>query len=267
MEQKKSGWEKIGPILVVVIVGMAFGLGYFYNKAQSVTTTPAEGTQQAGAAQVQPTPKPVSANTIKGLFTNKDLISFGDANKKVLFVEVSDPSCPFCHVAAGKNGDLNSQIGERFKLVEDGGTYVAPVPEMKKLVDAGKASFVYIYSPGHGNGEMGTKALYCADEKGKFWDVHDLLMNGQGYDLLNNTVRNDKAQAGTLAEFLSPVIDASFMQDCLESGKYDGRIAEDTQLAQSLGVQGTPGFFINTTNFAGAYGWTDMSKAVDLALQ
>lgn len=249
--------------MLVAIIAMAFGLGYFYNKSQTPAAVPNAPTQQAAA---QPAAVQVSMKTIQGLFGNKDLIRFGDTSKKILFVDVTDPSCPFCQIAAGKNGELNKQ-NARFTLVADGGTYVAPVPEMRKLVDAGSASYVFIYSPGHGNGEMGTKALYCADEKGKYWDVHDMLMNAKGYDLLNNTVKNDKTQSGTLADYLKPVIDSGFMKSCLDSGKYDGRIAEDTQLATSLGVQGTPGFFVNTTNFAGAYSWTDMKSAVDTALK
>lgn len=76
-----------------------------------------------------------------------------------------------------------------------GGTYVAPVPEMKRLVDEGKAAFVFIYTNGHGNGEMGTKAMYCAHEKGNFWPVHDKLMSSEGYGLLNDVVKNDKTKS------------------------------------------------------------------------
>lgn len=268
MEEKKSMWEKAGPLMMVAIVAMAFGLGYFYNKSQTPVPTPAPLQQQAGAQQAEPTAAPVTILTIKSLFANNDLIHFGTADQKLLLVEISDPSCPYCSIASGKNSALNKSAGGgRFTLVADGGTYVAPVPEMKKLVEAGKAGFVWIFSPGHGNGEMGTKALFCANEKGKFWDVHDLLMNEKGYDLLNNTVKNDKTQSQTLANFLAPAVDASFMKSCLDSGKYEDRITKDPQVAASLGVRGTPGFFINTTNFAGAYSWNDMKRAAETALK
>jgi protein-disulfide isomerase len=38
-------------------------------------------------------------------------------------------------------------------------------------------------------------------------------------------------------------------------------------LGQSLGVSGTPGFFVNDTNFAGAYSFTDMESIVTSALK
>lgn len=253
--------------LVVVLVVAAFFMGSLWTKVQMLEkggTTPAAQPTTAATAQ-QPAQPTITLAQVKDAF-NKSFIKFGDTNKKITFVEISDPSCPYCHIAGGMDSTLNSQSGQ-FKLVADGGTYVAPVPEMKKLVDSGKASFALIYYPGHGNGEMGAKALYCAFEQGKFWEVNDLVMNNDGYNLLNNTVKNDKTQSGALAQFLSSVVDQTAMKTCLDSGKYDTQLASDQKLAVNLGVQGTPGFFVNATSFAGAYNFTDMQSAVDAALK
>jgi len=57
------------------------------------------------------------------------------------------------------------------------------------------------------------------------------------------------------------------MKDCLTTGKYKDKLAKDIATSQSLGVQGTPGFFVNTTNFAGAYSYADMKSAVDTAMK
>lgn len=122
---------------------------------------------------------PVSLSTLKGLW-NKDLLKFGDGKSDVLFIVVSDPSCPYCHIASG----LNQTLIQGF---DKSGNYIAPVPEMRKLVESGKASMVYIYQAGHGNGEMGMKALYCANEQGKFWQVENLLMTNDGYVLMNGS--------------------------------------------------------------------------------
>lgn len=262
---QKSLQQIFVPVLVLVAIGLAFFSGTLWQKVKNLEKGGGTVTTQPTAV-AQPT---VSLNTIKGLF-DKDLVKFGDKDRKVVFVEISDPSCPYCHVAAGLNPTLNRQIdptNNTFKLVSDGGKYLAPIPEMRKLLDSGKASFVWIYSPGHGNGEMGTKALYCANEKGKFWEVHDLLMTSKGYDLLNNTIKNDKTKSGDLAAFLKSAVDSAFLKECIDGGKYDARLASDTQLAQTLGFQGTPDFFVNATNFAGAYNWTDIKSTVDAALK
>jgi len=261
---KATVFERLVPALLVVTVGLSFVVGTLWQKVENLsggaTGTTTTTTQQQAAAQ----PK-VDLNQIKGLF-DKDVIKFGNADSKVIFVEASDPSCPYCHIAGGLNSALNTQVGPQFKLVKDGGTYVAPVLEMKKLVDEGKASFVWLYFNGHGNGELATKALYCAYEKGKFWEAHDLMMTEKGYDFINNTVKNDMAQSGQMADFLkSANIDG--LKACLDSGKYNDRLASDMSLASTLGVSGTPGFFINETNFAGAYSYKDMESVVTSALK
>lgn len=246
----------LGSLVISVAILMHGGI----IKIGKPTSQP-QAQPSATTTAPQPQAQTVTLEAIKALFNDKNIV-FGDKNAKNLLVEVADPSCPYCHVAAGLNPSLNTQLGSRFTLVSQGGTYIPPVPEMKKLVDSGKAALVWIYTPGHGNGEMGTKALYCANEKGKFWPVHDKLMTEQGYSLLNDQVKNDKSKSQELANFLSDVFNAADMKACLGSGKYDVKLTEDIATARQLGVNGTPGFFINTTNFAGAYSWKDMESSV-----
>lgn len=264
---KVSGvFERFVPVLLVITVALAFVIGLLWQKVSSLEKGGSAVAQKTAQPTAQPT---VALDTIKGLF-GKDLIKIGDAGRKVLFVEIADPSCPYCQVAVGLNSQLNRQVdptNNSFKLISDGGKYDPPVAEMRKLVDTGKASFVYIYYPGHGNGEMGMKALYCANEKGKFWAVSDLLMTNAGYNLMNNTVQNDKTKSAQLADFLKGAIDSSFLKSCLDSGKYDSRLTSDTQLGTSLGIQGTPDFYVNASNFPGAYNYTDMKSVVDAALK
>ncbi len=266
--------DNAGLILIglsIFIVGFLSGSMWMENSLLKKGLLGSGSAPTASSAVVaQPAAQPaavkVNLDQIKGLFKEGNIF-FGSKDSKVLFVEFSDPSCPFCHVAGGKNSELNKEMGDRFILKQDGGTYVAPVEEMKKLVDSGQAAFVWMYSNGHGNGEMGTKALYCANELGKFWQAHDLLMNNAGYDLVNNEVKNDKTKSDKMAEFLKGAVDPGAIKSCLDSGKYDGRIAEDQATANSLGVNGTPGFFINENNFAGAYSYTDLEATVQAALK
>ncbi len=253
---------KSGPsnLLLILLIIVSFFAGYLFFKLRSTEQTKnlATATQPAQPAQVK-----VSASQIKNLFTS-GYIHFGDASRKVLFVEITDPSCPYCHVAGGRDPEVSKQVGTNFQYSTDGGTYTPPVPEMKKLVDQGAASLAIVYSPGHGNGQLGMQALYCANEKGKFWDVHDLLMNNAGYDLLNTKVQNDKNNIPQLVDFLSNAVDPSFLKDCLESGKYANTLNRDIQVGQSLGFQGTPQFFVNTTPFMGAYDWKQIQPSVQL---
>lgn len=248
--------------LSAVVIGMSMVMSaerLKINVGSGSTTPPTTVTPPTTPPAANPT---VSLDTIKNLYNTSDHIKFGDANRKNLFVEIGDPSCPYCQIAAGKNGELNKTAGTRFTLVADGGTYVSPVEEMRKLVDAGQASFLYIYYPGHGKGEMAMLALYCANDQGKFWEAHDKLMTSAGYDLQENKVQNDRAKSQQMVDFLSGVGNSGELKNCIDSGKYENRLKADVSSATTLGVTGTPGFYVNATNFPGAYSWPDMTSAL-----
>ena len=263
----------------VIILGLVGFCGYLYGKVGSTTAPLAAPTQQAAQQAAAPT---ITLDAVKALFT-KDFVKFGDANRKVLFVEISDPSCPYCHIAGGKDSELAAAIGPQFKYATDGGTYIPPVSEIRKLVDAGKASYLWIYFPGHSGGEMAAKAMYCANDLGKFWEVSDLLMSEKGYEIQNGVsanraavtgpvVGNDKTKSGDLANFLKSAVDPVKMKACLDSGKYDGRTVSETSEGQKLAAYfgqnfGTPAFFVNTQAYAGAYSFTEMQSTVDAALK
>lgn len=260
-QTKSTVFERLAPALLVITVGLAFMVGILWQKVENLG-----GTAGTAATQQQaPAPVKVDKKQIEALF-DKDIVKFGNKDSKVLFVEFSDPSCPYCHIAAGKNPELNKQVGTQFTLVSDGGAYVAPVIEMRKLVEEGKAAFAFLYFNGHGNGELSTKAMYCAYDEGKFWEAHDLFMTSAGYDFVNNVAKNDKANIDKVVEYLKPV-GLKDLKSCLESGKYDNRIQEEMNLGLEIGVSGTPGFFVNENNYAGAYSFTDMQSVVDSLLK
>ncbi len=252
--------QTIGSKIVYVALLLAFLIiGYLFAKVEALKSPTQQTTQQAvvpsTAPQAQAAPV-VTLDQVKNVF-NKSVIKFGKSDAKHIIVEAADPSCPYCHAAAGKDPELSKQMGPQFTTVAEGGSYVPPVPEIKKLLDQGKLSYSYVYVPGHGNGEMGMRAFYCAFENGKFWEVHDLLMNNAGYTLLNETIKNDKTKSQELADFLSTAIDPTTMKACLDSGKYDTKLTDDTTLANGIGASGTPTYYINATQKVGALSFTE----------
>jgi len=249
-------------LLVIMLVVGSYFLGVYKTKTEFLEKQPTQAAQVAGQQVAQPTPQPISMDKVNELFAKEDTLVLGDRNAKIKFVEFSDTSCPYCHVAAGKNPELNKQINPRFVTVENGGTYVAPVMEIKKLIDEGKAALAWFYTPGHGNGELGTLALYCANEQGKFWEAHDLLMNNAGYTLVNEKVMNDRAKTAEVATFLKSALDSNKLKSCMDSKKYEGKIASDPQVAQGFGYRATPTFFINDKVVEGAASWTDGFKSI-----
>ena len=250
-------------LMIIALVVGAYFLGVYKTQVEYLQKAPNTVAQVQGQqTQATPAPTTVDPTKLKALFADKSNLVFGDPTSKILFVEFSDPSCPYCHAAGGLDGALNKQMGSQFTLPADGGTYDAPVPEMRKLVEAGKAAFAWIYVPGHGNGAMGTMAMYCANEQGKFWPVHDLLMSDKGYNELNNVVQNNRSKSGDMAQFLSSAIDPAFMKNCLDSGKYAARLTSDTQLGSTFGATATPTFIVNDHFVEGAMSWSDGFKSI-----
>jgi len=249
-------------VMVILLVVGAYFLGVYKTKTEYLEKgVPNQVAQVAGeTTAAQTTPTTVDLDKIKEKFDGKH-ITFGDKNAKTIIVEVSDPSCPYCHIAAGLHPELNN-TSTQFKMVKDGGTYIAPVPEIKKMVDAGQASFIFFYAPGHGAGEVGTQALYCAYDQGKFWEAHDKLMTKAGYDLLNDVVKNDIAQSSKVVTLMGNSLDSAKLQSCLDSGKYAGQPTEDTAFVQSLGFGATPTFFVNDKVVEGAQPWSALEAAL-----
>jgi protein-disulfide isomerase len=257
MPTKKAAEDTVNSnpnTLVILLIIFAFFTGYLFFKVQTLEKGKTANTEQPtqGVQQQQQEKTTVNINEVKKLFS-KGFIYFGDAKRKALVVEFTDPSCPYCHIASGSNPELAGQAGEQFKYVSQGGNYNPPTSEIKKLLDQKKISYAVIYENGHGNGELAMQALYCAYEKNKFWEVHNLIYSNAGYELINNTVKNDKTQIPQLVSFLSNVIDSNFLSDCLTNGKYSKSVSRDNQeIAPKLVTPGTPAYIVNENIVSGA---------------
>ena len=177
----------------------------------------------------------------------------GSKNAKVTIIEFSDFSCPFCGAAAGENEEVMAYLRQRNP------SWQAPLPGIiKDYVDTGKARIAFKYYPGHGTGETATKIALCADEQGKFWELHDLIFRNQK-DIENTPKLKELAK--------SVGVDSAKLEACLSGGKYDSRLDEDTSEGRTAGVSGTPAFFINGIKVEGAESFEVFRKIIDSELQ
>ncbi len=82
-------------------------------------------------------------------------------------------------------------------------------------------------------------AAHCANEQGKFWEYHDTLYNNW------NGENNGWASAENQLRFAQEVgLDIAKFSECTASNKYKESIQATTDEAQSLGLSGTPAFFV-----------------------
>jgi len=182
----------------------------------------------------------------------KNDVVLGEANAPVTIFLYSDPSCPFCAAADGGNKEVMDYLKSGMP------TWTPPIPGIvENYVNSGKVRLVYRYYPGHGTGEEAMKILYCVNEQGKFWELNTAIAN-------NQSVVADAAKVKELASGVGA--DVSEIDSCLQSGKYNERLAADTALGTKAGVNGTPAFFINKVLISGAQPFSELKKVIDTAL-
>jgi predicted DsbA family dithiol-disulfide isomerase len=137
----------------------------------------------------------------------------GPASAPVTIVEFSDFECPFC-----------GALFPTLKTIEK--TYPATV------------RIVYRQFPLtniHPYAQKAAEASLCADEQGRFWEMHDSLFGFQE-DL---TIESLKLRAMELN------LDAAKFSACLDSGRHAETIRKDKEEAAALGVTRTPTLFVN----------------------
>jgi protein-disulfide isomerase len=161
----------------------------------------------------------------------------GSDSAPVEIVEYGDYQCPGC---------------ANFDIVT--------LPDVKeRLVATGKARFIYRDFPLdqiHPYARLAAHAAACADEQGKYWQVHELLFQGQPDWSSGNAERiiRGYAQAASL--------DMARYAECMESARYAGRIQASYEGGVALGVGGTPQFLIGGRIYDGM-GYDALRQLVD----
>jgi Na+/H+ antiporter NhaA len=153
----------------------------------------------------------------------------GPSDARVTLVEYGDFECPYC-------GRAESAIASVLGSTSD-------------------LRFVWRHLPltdVHPHTEQAAEAAEAAAAHGKFWEMHDLLLDHQHELEPDDLVR--------YAEQLGLDVDR-FVAD-VERHSGGGRIADDVDSAEQSGVAGTPTFFVNGRRHWGAYDVDGLTRAV-----
>lgn len=159
--------------------------------------------------------------------------SLGPENAPIVMVEFSDFNCGYC-----RKWHL-----ETFQSLLD--TYPQQI------------RFVYrdlpILSEESFNAAV---AAQCANEQDAFWAYHDALFT-----------RSEPKGFDTYLIFAQELgLNIQDFQACLESERSAEEVTSDVELASSIGVQGTPSFFINGIPLVGAQPIENFKKIMDQEL-
>jgi len=170
----------------------------------------------------------------------------GDPNAEITIIEFSDFQCPFC---ARFNTQTLPSIFEEY-------------------ISQGKVKLVFRDFPIqsiHPNALPASVAAECANEQGKFKEMHDKLFDNQ-----NQWNKQETIDALSLFKqyALEMKLDSKIFESCLDNGKYIDEISKDLKDGQDYGVSGTPGFFIGNEKIGyvelkGAQPFESFKKVID----
>jgi protein-disulfide isomerase len=105
----------------------------------------------------------------------------------------------------------------------------------------------------HADAPKAAEAALCAHDQGKFWEYHDKLFENQRA----LKVPNLKQYAADMQ------LDTTAFATCLDSGQFGPSVQADMQKAASLGVTGTPAFFVNGRFINGAQPFEKFAQIID----
>jgi protein-disulfide isomerase len=158
----------------------------------------------------------------------------GNPKASVIIVEFSDFQCPYCQSVQATLKNLLAKYEGRVSL----GYRDLPLRDI------------------HPQAELAAEASRCAEEQGKFWELHDLMFANQ----------NKLDRPGLLGLAHDLKVDEKQFDSCLTSGKYQAQIEQDRQLGLRAGVSGTPGFFINGNMLSGNLPQDSFEKIIQAEL-
>jgi protein-disulfide isomerase len=160
--------------------------------------------------------------------------SRGSKDAPITIVEFSDFQCPYCSKVEPTLKQIADRYGDRLRWVyRDYPLNFHPF--------AAKAA----------------EAATCANDQGKFWEMHERMFQNQG----KLGVDDLKAYAASLG------IDKAAFDQCLDSGKYTEEWKKDLADGTKYGVNGTPAFFINGRFVNGAAPIDKFTSIIDDELE
>ena len=156
----------------------------------------------------------------------------GEEHAPVVLVEFADYQCPYCQKVNPQIQQLKKEYGDNLTVV-----------------------FKDFPLPMHHGSEKAAEAARCAGEQGKFWEYHDVLFYSK-----QTEVDALKEHARVLK------LDGDKFDTCLDSGTEAAAVKRDLDEARSLGLTGTPSFFVNGHFFSGVVDYAALKDIVNQQL-
>lgn len=156
-------------------------------------------------------------------------VAKGPATAPVTIIEFSDYECPFCKRAEATVKQVLDTYGDKVRLVYR--DYPLPF---------------------HAHAKPAAIAATCAEQQGKFWEYHDKLFGAAS--LGDETYDKIATEVG---------LDTEKFAACRKSPEAAAAVDKHMEDGASVGVRGTPAFFINGRMLSGAQPFEKFKEIID----
>lgn len=177
-------------------------------------------TRRVGSRPTSVTPSAALVDLATPVDPERDHIR-GPVDGKVTLLEYGDYECIYCGRAEETIRELIARFGDEL-------TYAWRHLPLQDV---------------HPHAQLAAEAAEAAGGQGKYWEMHDLMIEHQNAMEISDLRRYAK-QVG---------LDTDRFWEDLRSRRYADRVAEDVESADESLVTGTPSFFINGHRHEGAY--------------
>lgn len=239
VEEKKTPNLTI-PILVVLLVIASFLVGSLWTRVKNIEISqkPAAKEEAQNKPQAQPT-SAVLGEQDRSKIEAGSAASRGSENAKVTIVEFSDFQCPYCaNYSTTTYNQIKKEYGDKIRYI-----------------------FRDFPLGFHPFAQKAAEAARCAGDQSKFWEMHDLLF------AKNSEWSAEKSVDGTFVIYAGQIgADKAKFKECLASGKFAQAVKDDVALGSTVGVSGTPSFFINGQMLVGAQSFESFKTIIDKEL-
>lgn len=158
----------------------------------------------------------------------------GSATAPVQIIEFSDFQCPYCTRGVTVVEEVLAHYGDKVSVV-----------------------FRHFPLSFHQDAHLAAQAAECAGDQGKFWEYHDLLFENQKAGM-------KRPQLGDYAKQLK--LDDAKFASCVDGGTHAGKVDNDMEEGALVGMNGTPGFYINGIPLTGAVPFENFKQVIDAEL-
>ncbi len=157
----------------------------------------------------------------------------GPEDAPVTLVEYGDYQCPYCGQAEVVIRELLDSFGDDLRYA----WRHLPLNDV------------------HPRAQMAAEAAEAAAAQGRFWELHDKLLDNQ-----------DALQPPDLGRYAGEIgLDVERFWEDLRRHEHAPRVSEDVASADASAVAGTPTFFINGKRHQGAYDTATLTREVNAA--